>query len=98
VRTYLFRPLSSGGASLAGPWLRFHIPLIELDMQISCIRLSDGLHVAAVGGGANMQPAKPEPLLDPLRNKFHLNGWTSPAVFAIAIFAIVVLLHAQNRP
>ena len=23
------------------PWLRFHIPLIELDRQISCIRLSE---------------------------------------------------------
>ena len=31
---YLFPPLSSGGASLAQPWLRFHIPLIELDVQI----------------------------------------------------------------
>ena len=38
---YLFPPLSSGGASLAQPWLRFHIPLIEPDMQISLIRLSD---------------------------------------------------------
>ena len=38
---YLFPPLSSGGASLAQPWLRFHIPLIEPDMQISRIRLSD---------------------------------------------------------
>jgi len=40
-RTYLFPPLSSGGASLARPWLRLHIPLIEPDMQISRIRLSD---------------------------------------------------------
>jgi hypothetical protein len=24
-------PLSSGGASIDGPWLRFHIPLIEPD-------------------------------------------------------------------
>src|SRR5215510_6499807 len=38
---YLFPPLSSGGASLAEPWLRFHTPLIEPDMQISRIRLSD---------------------------------------------------------
>src|SRR4051812_17898987 len=38
---YLFPPLSSGGASLAQPWLRFHIPLIEPDVQISRIRLSD---------------------------------------------------------
>jgi hypothetical protein len=38
---YLFPPLSLGGASLAEPWLRFHTPLIEPDMQISRIRLSD---------------------------------------------------------
>src|ERR1700720_4712298 len=40
-RTYLFPPLSSGGASIVQPWLRFHTPLIEPDMQISRIRLSD---------------------------------------------------------
>ena len=40
-RTYLLPPLSSGGALLARPWLRFHTPLIEPDVQISCIRLSD---------------------------------------------------------
>ena len=34
-------PLSSGGALVARPWLRFHTPLIEPDMQISRIRLSD---------------------------------------------------------
>src|SRR5262249_49147202 len=28
-RTYLLPPLSSGGALVAQPWLRFHIPLIE---------------------------------------------------------------------
>ena len=28
-RTYLLPPLSSGGASMVPPWLRFHIPLIE---------------------------------------------------------------------
>jgi hypothetical protein len=27
-RTYLFPPLSSGGALVVPPWLRFHIPLI----------------------------------------------------------------------
>ena len=37
----LFPPLSSGGALVARPWLRFHTPLIEPDMQISRIRLSD---------------------------------------------------------
>src|SRR6266853_709320 len=40
-RTYLLPPLSSGGASMVRPWLRFHIPLIEPDRQISLIRLSD---------------------------------------------------------
>src|ERR1700687_3534529 len=40
-RTHLLPPLSSGGASMVPPWLRFHIPLIEPDRQISRIRLSD---------------------------------------------------------
>ena len=40
-RTYLLPPLSSGGASLVRPWLRFHTPLIEPDWRISRIRLSD---------------------------------------------------------
>src|ERR1700745_2048360 len=40
-RTYLLPPLSFGGASLARPWLRFHTPLIEPDVRISRIRLSD---------------------------------------------------------
>jgi hypothetical protein len=31
----------SGGASLVRPWLGFHTPLIEPDMQIFRIRLSD---------------------------------------------------------
>ena len=38
---YLLPPLSSGGALVVRPWLRFHTPLIEPDMQISRIRLSD---------------------------------------------------------
>src|SRR5712671_4650348 len=37
--TYPFPPLSFGGASVVQPWLRFHIPLIEPDRQISRIRL-----------------------------------------------------------
>ncbi len=37
----LLPPLSSGGASIAEPLLRFHTPLIEPDVQISRIRLSD---------------------------------------------------------
>src|SRR5215471_12838663 len=40
-RTYLFPPLSSGGALVVRPWLRFHIPLIEPDRQLSRIRLPD---------------------------------------------------------
>src|SRR5258708_21014226 len=40
-RTYLLPPLSFRGASMIPPWLRFHIPLIEPDRQISRIRLSD---------------------------------------------------------
>src|SRR5277367_5862430 len=40
-RTYLLPPLSFGGASLVRPWLRLHTSLIEPDMQISRIRLSD---------------------------------------------------------
>jgi hypothetical protein len=40
-RPYLLPPLSSGGALVVQPWLRFHIPLIEPDMQISRIPLSD---------------------------------------------------------
>jgi len=40
-RAYLLPPLSSGGALVVPPWLRFHIPLIEPDRQISRIRLSD---------------------------------------------------------
>ncbi len=45
--TYLLPPLSSGGASIAVPSLRFHILLIEPDMQISRIRLSDKTHAFA---------------------------------------------------
>ena len=40
-RACLFPPLSSGGALVARPWLRFHTPLIEPDMRIARIRLSD---------------------------------------------------------
>lgn len=59
---YLLPPLSSGGASLAGPWLRFHIPLIEPDWQISRIRLSDKtsrLHPRLVAA-ARRQADEPE--------------------------------------
>src|SRR5262245_1731622 len=57
-RTYPFPPLSSGGALVVRPWLRFHIPLIEPDGRISRIRLSDKTsrlrprHVAPARGQA----------------------------------------------
>jgi hypothetical protein len=38
---YLFPALSVAGASLASPWLRFHIPLIKPGVQFSRTRLSD---------------------------------------------------------
>jgi hypothetical protein len=41
ITSYLSPPLSSGGASIAQPSLRFHILLIEPDKQIYRIRLSD---------------------------------------------------------
>jgi len=44
---YLFPPLSLGGASLAGPSLRFHILLIEPGMQNYRARLSDKTHAFA---------------------------------------------------
>jgi len=44
---YLLPPLSSGGASIAVPSLRFHILLIEPDVRISRIRLSDKTHAFA---------------------------------------------------
>src|SRR6266851_8550335 len=40
-RTYPLLPLSSGGALVVPPSLRFHIPLIQPDRRISRIRLSD---------------------------------------------------------
>jgi hypothetical protein len=38
---YLFPALSLAGASLASPCFRFHIPLIEPDLRICRIRLSE---------------------------------------------------------
>ena len=38
---YLFPALSYAGASIASPYFRFHIPLIEPDMRISRFRLSE---------------------------------------------------------
>jgi hypothetical protein len=44
---YLFPALSSAGASLASPCFRFHIPLIEPDVRICRIRLSEKTHAIA---------------------------------------------------
>jgi hypothetical protein len=44
---YLFPALSSAGASLATPCFRFHIPLIEPDVRICRIRLSEKTHAIA---------------------------------------------------
>src|SRR3954454_15849938 len=40
-RACLFPPLSSGGALVARPWLRFHTPLIERRRRVSRTALSD---------------------------------------------------------
>ena len=45
---YLWPALSSAGASLAAPCFRFHIPLIEPDVRICRIRLSEKTHAIAV--------------------------------------------------
>src|ERR1700674_3321602 len=45
---YLLPTLSSAGASLAPPWPRFHTPLIEPDVRIYRIRLSEKTHTIAV--------------------------------------------------
>ncbi len=44
VRCCLLPSLSSDGALVIEPSLRFHIPLIEPDVRISRIRLSDKTH------------------------------------------------------
>jgi hypothetical protein len=38
--TYLLPALSFAGASIASPCFRFHIPLIEPDVRISCFKMS----------------------------------------------------------
>jgi hypothetical protein len=45
---YLLPTLSSVGASLALPCFRFHTPLIEPDVRICRIRLSEKTHTIAV--------------------------------------------------
>jgi hypothetical protein len=44
---YLLPALSFAGASLAVPCFRFHIPLIEPDVPVSGIRLSEKTHALA---------------------------------------------------
>jgi hypothetical protein len=44
---YLLPTLSSVGASLAPPCFRFHTPLIEPDVRICRIRLSEKTHALA---------------------------------------------------
>ena len=44
---YRLPTLSSVGASLAPPCVRFHIPLIEPDVRICRIRLSEKTHAIA---------------------------------------------------
>ena len=46
-RAYRLPTLSSVGASLAPPCFRFHIPLIEPDVRICRIRLSEKAHAIA---------------------------------------------------
>jgi len=45
---YLLPALSAEGASIASPCFRFHIPLIEPDVRICRIRLSEKTHTIAV--------------------------------------------------
>jgi len=45
---YRLPALSSAGASLASPCFRFHTPLIEPDVRICRIRLSEKTHAIAV--------------------------------------------------
>jgi hypothetical protein len=46
--TYLLPTLSVAGASLFPPCFRFHTPLIEPDVRICRIRLSEKTHAIAV--------------------------------------------------
>jgi hypothetical protein len=46
--TYRLPALSFAGASLFPPCFRFHIPLIEPDVRICRIRLSEKTHTIAV--------------------------------------------------
>ena len=90
-RTYLFPPLSSGGGLVVRPWLRFHIPLIEPDVQISRIRLSDKTsrlhprHVAPERGQA-YEPEVP----------VQVREWISPATASPDLVLEAHLLAPQS--
>jgi hypothetical protein len=47
-RAYRWPTLSSVGAALSPPCVRFHTPLIEPDVRIARIRLSEKTHAIAV--------------------------------------------------
>jgi hypothetical protein len=49
-RAHLFLALSVASASISRPWLRFPPPLIEPDVRLYRIRLSEGLHEKACAG------------------------------------------------
>src|SRR5215831_12885835 len=78
--TYLLPPLSSGGASLVRPWLRFHTPLIERSRRISRTALSDKtsrLHPrrAAAELGQTYEPEVP----------VEVREWIAPALASPAL-------------
>jgi hypothetical protein len=86
----LFPPLSSDGALVVRPWLRFHIPLIEPDKRLSRIRLSDKTsrlrprHVATERG----QTYEPEV---PVK----VREWISPALRRLTL--CLMRNHRRNR-
>ena len=73
--TYPLPPLSSGGASVVRPWLRFHTPLIEPGRRISRTRLSDKLsrlrpRLVILKPGQTDEPKVP----------VKMRGWIAPAL------------------
>ena len=50
---YLLPALSLAGASLASPCFRFHIPLIEPDVRICRIRLSEKTQAIALASACD---------------------------------------------
>ena len=79
-RACLFPPLSSGGALVARPWLRFHTPLIERSRRISRTALSDKtsrLHPrrAAAEPGQRYEPEVP----------VEVREWIAPALASPAL-------------